>query len=173
MSDEPALIVLGRITGTHGIRGELKIHSYSGDPSTLQSLGRVTLRAHDGATETFRLRSVRPHGKWILIALAGYDDINAVLPLIGREVVVDRSELPPTGEDEYYWCDLLGMTVVTTDGKTLGTLEEIYETGSNDVYAVRNGRREYLIPAIADIVLSVDLPGRVMTIAPFEGLFDL
>lgn len=173
MSDESALIVLGRITGTHGIRGDLKFHAYSGDPSTLRHLGRVTLRSESGECETFRLRSIRPHGKWLLLSLAGFDDINAVLPFVGREVVVDRSSLPPLEDDEYYWCDLVGMTVVTTDGTPIGILEEIYETGSNDVYAIRDGKREVLIPAIAEVVLSVDIPGRRMTVAPYEGLFDL
>lgn len=173
MSDETPLIVLGRITGTHGIRGELKIHSYSGEISTFRHLGRLTLRSEDGRCESYRLASVRPHGKWILASLAGYDSINDVLPLVGREVVAERSSLPPLEEGEYYWCDLLGLTVETVDGVTLGRLEEIYETGSNDVYAVRDGKREYLIPAVADLVVSVDLSSRRMTVAPFEGLFDL
>lgn len=173
MSDESPLIVLGRVTGTHGIRGELKIHSYSGEISTYRHLGRLTLRSEDGSCESYRLASVRSHGKWILVSLAGYDDINSVLRFVGREVVVDRSSLPPLEEGEYYWCDLLGLTVETVDGVTLGRLEEIFETGSNDVYAVRDGKREYLIPAVAELVVSVDLAARRMTIAPCEGLLDL
>lgn len=173
MDGESRLIVLGRVTGTHGIRGELKIHSYSGRLETFQALRRLTLRNGDGTCETYPIGSVRRHKKWILVRFEGVDDINRVLNLVGREVVARRSELPEPDEDEFYWDDLIGLEVHTVDGRILGVLEEIFETGSNDVYAVRDGRREYLIPAIADVIVSVDLAAGRMTVAPPEGLLDL
>ena len=76
-------------------------------------------------------------------------------------------------DGEYYWCDLLGLRVVTVEGVELGTVAEIIDTGSNDVYVVRSAEREYLIPALADVVVAIDLATRTMTVSPPEGLLDL
>ena len=100
-------------------------------------------------------------------------DINQVLPLVGRELYVRRSQLPPLADDEFYWFDLIGLRVVTDEGLELGRLENIMETGSNDVYLVRAEGKEYLIPAIEEVVKAIDLDAGVMTISPLEGLLDL
>jgi 16S rRNA processing protein RimM len=81
--------------------------------------------------------------------------------------------LPELAEGEFYWCDLLGLKVVTDLGEFLGTLTDIIATGSNDVYVVKNDSREYLIPALADVVLEVDLDEGKMVVSPPEGLLDL
>jgi len=167
------LVVLGRIAGPHGIRGELKVHSFSGDMATFQQVGMLLLRSPGGALESFPVSGVRANGKKILIALKGFDSINQVEHLVGRDVCVRRDQLPAPEEGEYYWHDLLGLSVVTTSGEPLGVLKDIFATGSNDVYVVRHGRREYMIPALADIVVQIDLEQRVMTVCPYEGLLDL
>jgi 16S rRNA processing protein RimM len=84
-----------------------------------------------------------------------------------------RDQLPETDEGEYYWVDLIGLRVVTDDGAELGTLREIIETGSNDVYVVQGREKEYLIPALADVVSSIDLEAGTMTVTPLDGLLDL
>jgi 16S rRNA processing protein RimM len=173
MSTVDELVVLGRISGTHGIRGELKVHSYSEDAVTLQRAAFVLLRMPDGTLEPYAVAAVRASGKKVLLSLQGFDSINQVQHLIGREVCVRRDQLPPLDEDEYYWHDLLGMSVVTATGQPLGVVKDIFATGSNDVYVVRQGRREYMIPALEDVVVHIDLVQRVMTISPFEGLLDL
>jgi 16S rRNA processing protein RimM len=113
------------------------------------------------------------HGKKVLITLKEFDNINQVLPLVGREVYALREQLPELSPDEYYWCDLLGLRVVTVGGEALGTLRDIIATGSNDVYVVSEGTREYLIPALEDVVVNIDLDAGVMTVSPPEGLLDL
>lgn len=173
MPETGKIVVLGKIAGTHGIRGELKLHTYSGEISTFAALDSLMLRTPAGVTESFAIQSLRMHGKKILVSLKGYDSINKVEHLVGREVCLLRSDFPRLEEGEYYWCDLIGLSVQTVDGQQLGTLEEIYATGSNDVYAVRQGRREYLIPALDDVVVDLDMENRIMKIAPYEGLFDL
>jgi 16S rRNA processing protein RimM len=89
------------------------------------------------------------------------------------EICLYRSQLPKLEEDEYYWYDLIGLEVVTVDGERLGSIAEIFETGSNDIYVVRGGKREYLIPAVSAVIDSVDLEGGRMLITPPEGLLDL
>ena len=173
MSAAGEFVVLGRVSGTHGIRGELKVHSFSDDAETLQRATTVVLRLPGTAGETFAVTKVRSGGKKVLLTLQGFDSINQVEHLVGREVCVTREQLPPLDDGEYYWHDLLGMAVVTTAGESLGVVKDIFATGSNDVYVVRQGRREYMIPALDDVVVQIDLAQRVMTISPFDGLLDL
>jgi 16S rRNA processing protein RimM len=93
--------------------------------------------------------------------------------LRGQAVLVDAAELPSLDADEYYWHDILGMRVVTEDGENVGTITEIFPTGSNDVYVVRQGKREVLIPAIKEVVVSIDTKSRRMVIRPLLDEDDL
>ncbi len=88
-------------------------------------------------------------------------------------VLVDPADLPPLDADEYYWQDILGMRVVTEDGGNVGTITEIFPTGSNDVYVVQEGEREVLIPAIKEVVVSIDTKARTMVIRPLLDEDDL
>jgi len=173
MSDSDVLIPVGKIIGTHGIRGLLKVHSFSGNFESLQANHTITLKSQAGVLSNFELKSVVPHAGKLLIALAGLDEINLVQPYIGSEICLLRSQLPEPEEDEYYWCDLIGLKVVTPEGIELGTISDIFETGSSDIYVVRGSGREYLIPAIADVVSSVDLKEGRMLVTPLEGLLEL
>lgn len=168
------LVLLGKVVGTHGIRGQLRVASFSGESETFLSLDEVILKDASGKEESFDVAAASAHGRKILLSLKGMADINQVLPLVGRELYVRRSQLPPLAEDEYYWFDLIGLRVVTDGGRELGRLESIMETGSNDVYVIRSAdKQEYLIPAIAEVVKAIDLDAGVMTISPLEGLLDL
>ena len=109
----------------------------------------------------------------MILTLKPFDNINQVLHLVGREIYADRAALPELPSDEFYWSDLLGLQVVTADGEGLGELVDIIETGSNDVYVVKKNGREVLVPALEDVVMSVDLAGGRMTVSLPEGLLDL
>lgn len=167
------LIAVGRITDTHGIKGQLRLQSYSGNLDSLSAAQQITLRLPDGSFHEFGLRRAAQHGNAILLTLAEFDNINQVLHLMGSELCLLRQQFPAPAEDEYYWQDLLGMTVITDEGTPLGTISEILETGANDVYVVTGQGHEYLIPAVASVVAKVDLASRTMTITPLEGLLDL
>ncbi len=169
------LIVVGRITATHGIRGQVRLHSYSGNLDNLRSAENVFLRLPGGSLTEISIRQVNSHGGKVLLSLAGYDSIEASNPLISSELLLYKDKLPEPEADEFYWHELIGMTVVTDDGKKLGRLSEIMETGANDVYVVQNedSKREYLIPAIASVISKIDLAEGCMTITPLEGLLDL
>jgi 16S rRNA processing protein RimM len=166
------LILMGKIAATHGIKGQLRIVPYSGSADNLLLCKSLFVRDAKGRLEQFEVTSAAIHGKKILVTLQGYAGINQVLHFVGSEVLLYTAQLSTPDEGEYYWNDLIGMKVVTTDGVDLGRLDSIIETGSNDVYvAVANGR-EYLIPALTDTV-SIDVEAKLMTVTPFEGLFDL
>lgn len=173
MHESDVLIPVGKIIGTHGIKGMLKVHSFSGNLESLQAANNVTLKSKDGKLQEFGLKSVTPHAGKLMIGLKGLDDINLVQPFVGSEICLLRSQLPIPEDNEYYWCDLIGLNVFTVEGMELGTIADIFETGSSDIYVVRGTEHEYLIPAIANVISSVDLEGGKMLVTPLEGMLDL
>jgi 16S rRNA processing protein RimM len=173
MSGGAQKVLLGKVVATHGIKGQLRVVPYSGETDTIVALKTVILRGPKGEEETFAVTAAAAHGRKMLLGLRDLVSINQVQHLVGRELYARRDQLPELEPGEYYWCDLLGLRVVTDRGETLGTVADIIATGSNDVYVVRDGEREYLIPALEDVVLQVNLDDGVMTVSPPEGLFDL
>jgi 16S rRNA processing protein RimM len=166
-------VLLGKVMATHGLRGQLRVVLYSGDFSSVAGLDSVILKGADSNMETFAVTAISRHGKKVLLTLKDFDSINQALSLVRRELFVRREQLPELSDGEYYWCDLLGLQVVTDQGEDLGILKEIIATGSNDVYVVKSGKREYLIPALEEVVLEINLDDGIMKVSPMEGLFDL
>jgi len=173
MSDSEELIPVGKIIGTHGIKGQLKIHSYSGNFESLSAARSVVLKSADGTLRELNLKCFNANSGKFIIGLQDFDDIDQVKPLVGNELCLKRGNLPKLSDDEYYWSDLIGLQVVTDDGMLLGAITDIFETGSSDIYVVRNDKREYLIPAIGDVIKQVDLVSGKIVITPLEGLLDL
>lgn len=138
------LIRLGRIAGPHGVRGWVRIRSDTEPRNAILAyqpwlIGpeRVEMRVVEGASS----------GRSVLAALAGVNDRAVAEELTGREILVHRSQLPGLAPNQYYWADLVGSAVLTTDGVSLGELSGMMETGANDVMLVR-GDRERLIPFV-------------------------
>jgi 16S rRNA processing protein RimM len=173
MPQESEPVLLGKIIATHGVKGQLRVFLFSGEFSSIAGLDTIMVKAPNSGMETFEVAAAARHGKKVLLTLKNYDNVNQVLHLVGRELYVERDQLPELPEGEYYWRDLVGLRVVTDQGEMLGTLTEIIATGSNDVYVVQGREREYLIPALEEVVLEVNLDDGVMKVSPPEGLFDL
>jgi len=173
MSDKKEPVLLGKVIATHGIKGQLRVAVYSGEFETMLSLDSLILKGPDDRLETFQVAASAVHGRKLNIALKEFENINQVLHLVGRELYALREQLPELSEGEFYWCDLLGLTVKTVSGEILGFLTDIITTGSNDVYVVKDDKREYLIPALEDVVLAINLDDGIMTVSPPEGLLDL
>jgi 16S rRNA processing protein RimM len=173
-ADQPAdLIPVGRIAGTHGVRGQVRLHSYSGNLESLSVANAVILQKPDGTRISVRLKRVSPNSSKILLSISGIETIEQAQPLVGSELCLTRDQFPATDDNEYYWCDLLGLDVSTDTGLELGKLVDILETGANDVYVVKGIDREYMIPAIATVIKDIDLSKSRMIITPMEGLLDL
>jgi len=106
----------------------------------------------------------RPQGKGIVAHLEGFNDRDEVRSLIGLDIKVSRDQLPQAAEDEYYWADLVGLQVETTEGVVLGKIDHLYDTGANDVVVVQ-GDRERLIPFVrGDVITDIDLEKGVMLV---------
>ncbi len=167
---EPSQLCLGRIVGVHGIRGGLKLLSYAESPAVFTPGRRVRLRDAQGAEARFTLREVRPRKGGLVLYLEEVQDRATAEGLWGRDLFVERDELPPLPEGTYYWEDLIGLSVFEADGRFLGRLTSILPTGSNDVYIVRDAQREILVPALAAVIREVDLASGRMVVALPEGL---
>ncbi len=165
---------IGVITGTHGIRGLVKVLPVTDDPNRFRELDTVYLRRRDGREETLKIISARLHKNSVLLGFEGYEDINLVEDMKGSELLVDRDQAAPLEGNEYYFADLIGMRVsqVTDRGnESLGELVEIMETGANEVFVVkRDGGGEILIPSIADCIREVDVDNGKMLVTLLPGM---
>jgi 16S rRNA processing protein RimM len=169
----PERVPIGEVTGAHGIRGLVRVRSFNDASDLLASLDEIDLRAGDGSIETHRVTRAAPHGRGIwLVELADVADRTAAEALAGRHVVVAPEALPALAEDEFYHHELVGFSVETTSGEAIGTIAGTLSTGLNDVWIVRDGPRERLVPAIADVVDTIDRAGRRVVIVALEGLLD-
>ena len=161
-------VAVGRINGPWGLRGHVKVTPLTSNPQRLQP-GAVLLV--EG-----RLRRVldvaAPKG-YPCVRFDGYSDRAAAETLRGTLIEIEEAQLPSLPEGEYYVHQLIGLAVVTTDGRALGRLETVLHTAANDVYVVRReGAKDVLLPAIPDVVIAVELDAGRMVIEPLVGLLD-
>ena len=155
----PERVTMGRVSGAFGVRGWLKVRS---DCEPVEQLLAYSPWQIDTGTgwRSYVLVDGKVHGPGLVAKLAGIDDRDQARELSGADIAVDRSQLPALAEDEYYWNDLIGLGVVTRDGKELGRVSGLMQTGTNDVLVV-SGERERLIPFIREqVVLAVDADAR-------------
>lgn len=152
-------VILGRISGLFGVRGWVKVYSYTEPREAVLDYDRWLLSGKNGWQEAAVAEGQR-HGKTVIARIKGYEDREQAAGLIGTEIGIPRDELPETEDDRYYWSDLEGLSVVLRDGTVLGTVDHLLETGANDVMVVK-GETERLIPFVMDkVVLGVDLAKR-------------
>jgi 16S rRNA processing protein RimM len=159
-------IAIGKIVGPFGIRGEVKLLVLTDFPERFDRGRNVTL-----VTETDRrvvkVQRSRPHAGGLIAKLEGVETRNDAEALRDAELVIDKSELADLEPGSYYIFDVLGLKVSTDDGRDLGEVTEILQGGANDVYVTSTG---VCIPALKDIVTTIDLDKRVMVIKPMPGL---
>ena len=163
-------LTVGKIVGTHGVRGMLKVHSYAESAEIFRLEDTVVLTDPSGGKQRVTFDTVKPHKRGLLVSLASIKNRDQARALVGSSLKVPRSSLPPVEEGTYYWADLIGLAVYTADREYLGVLERVMPTGSNDVYVIRDNGSEVLVPALATVVSAVDLERRMMTVKLPEGL---
>jgi 16S rRNA processing protein RimM len=167
-------VTIGRIAKAHGIRGEVTVEPWVevGDALSPGSLLWLTWPKGEGREEC--VETVRPHGTRWLIRLKGFSDRDQAETLVRAEIRVDRDVLPPLGQDEYLWEDLIGLEVVEESGKPVGKLVEVFATGShgeNDVIVVQDeDGEEVLLPMTRQVILNVDLEGGQVKVSIPKGL---
>lgn len=172
MNADSGFLVIGRLIRPHGIRGEMRAAVYTHVPERFTWLEQIYLArdADDPQPTRHELRSVRFHKGSALVRLGGYETRDELEVLRGMWVLVPDTEAIPLEEGEVFHHDLDGLSVVTDEGETLGTLVEILETGANEVFVVHGQGGELLLPNIEEVVLNVDLEAGTMLVHLMPGL---
>jgi 16S rRNA processing protein RimM len=156
-------VLLGTVSGAFGVKGWVKLMSYT-DPREAILDYEDSEICVDGRWRKLELIDGKRHGKTVIARLDGVDDRDAAEALRGSEIRILRGNLPDAGSERYYWADLLGMQVEHKDGRVLGTLDDMLETGANDVMVVR-GEHERLVPFVmGQVVLEVRLADRTIRV---------
>jgi len=147
--DAGQTVIIGEIVGLYGVRGWVKVHSWTEPRAGIFNYTEWVL-ALNGNISQRDLETGRLRGKGLIAKLCGVEDRDTAQTLLGATIAVPRSALP--GSDDYYWTDIVGLRVETLDGTDLGTVETLIETGANDVLVVQ-GERERLIPFLHEKVV--------------------
>ena len=158
------MVLVGRVLGAFGIRGDLKIESFTDPLRALLRYQPWTLRDARGAERLLDGVSGRETAKGVVAHIAGVDDRDQAEAMRGLEIWVPRAQLPPPSEGEYYWVDLEGLRVLTTEGVDLGRVAYLFDTGANEVLVVQ-GDRERMLPFLQpDVVTAVDFEAGLVTV---------
>ncbi|MDM8567668.1 ribosome maturation factor RimM [Candidatus Halobeggiatoa sp. HSG11] len=155
----PDLITVGRINGLYGVKGWLKIFSYTDPISNILDYSPWLLQG-----QTLKLQDGRLYNKGIIAKFDSIDDRDIAAQLLDLDIMITREQLPVEPEDEYYWTDLEGLTVINQEGINLGQIDHMLETGANDV-AVVKGERQRMIPfVLKHVITKVDLTKRILLV---------
>ncbi len=166
------LLQVGVITGTHGLKGEVKVFPTTDDKERFLDLEKVLLDTGDELLE-LKVEYCKFFKKFVFVKFEGLDDINEVEKYKRCPLLVTRDNAVELEEDEYFVADLLGLTIIDDSGVTIGKLENVIETGANDVYEVltEDGGR-ILLPAIKECILDVDMEEGIILVHLMKGLAD-
>lgn len=167
MSD---LVTIGEVGRPHGLVGDLKVRPMVDDPDRFGGLRQVILEAEDGQRGTFTIRRVRNQNAGYIVSFHEITSIEQAALWARAEVKIPQDALETLPAGRYYHFDLMGMEVFTESGACIGTIEQIFPTGSNDVFVVKQQDVEHLIPGTEEIVRHVDVEQKRMVIRPIEGL---
>lgn len=167
------LLQVGIIASTHGVRGEVKVYPTTDDPRRFRRLKEVFL---DTGKEKMNLEieGVKFFKQFVILKFKGLDNINDIEKYRQKSLYVTRKNAVRLQRDEYFIADLIGLKVQDEDGKELGTVKDVIETGANDVYEVEMADgKSLLLPAIKQCILNVDVENGTMQVHVLEGLLDL
>lgn len=163
-------ILIGKIVGAHSLKGAFKVRSYVESLSVYKPGRLIRVSNTKGQTETYTIKWAKPHTGNILLFFEEITNRTIAETLIGSELFIDKSILPELNNGSYYWSDIIGLSVYSIDGNYMGRVESIISTGSNDVYVVKNGDKEILVPGIESVVLEINLKQKMMRVDLPEGL---
>jgi 16S rRNA processing protein RimM len=165
-------IAIGILAKTHGLKGEFKFNPRLDDAEFCQGLRHVRVGQNADEAEAREVQWVRGHGSRLILKLTTCNSIDSARELCGLSLFIRREDLPPLPPGEYYWFEIEGLSVYDESGRYYGRITEILATGSNDIYVVRDGGRELLLPVIEDVIKKVDPQAGKLIFHPIEGLIE-
>lgn len=162
---------VGKIVNTHGVRGEVRVLATTDFIDERFAEGNTLYLQQSGEPLPLTIESTRQHKGFVLVKFVGYDNINDVEQFRDHELMVSADDQQPLDDGQYYYHQIIGLDVETTDGRHLGKIKEILSPGANDVWVVeRPEKRDLLLPVIDDVVKNVDLDKNLVTVELMEGL---
>jgi 16S rRNA processing protein RimM len=166
------LLEIGRIVGCHGLAGRVKVLSYLDSQDMLNNLPEVFVGRRSQETIPFPLDAVQQGRNFFILKLGGIEDRDAAAKLVRSSVWMPSEKMKKLPEGEYYWRDIIGLRVVTEEGESLGRVESVFPTGSNDVYVCRAAEKEILLPAIGEVIRKIDTDHGIMVVRLLKGLTE-
>ncbi|MGC8720808.1 MAG: ribosome maturation factor RimM [Thermodesulforhabdaceae bacterium] len=163
-------VPIGIIVRAHGVRGAIKILPYGDSLAEKKRGDLLFIKNRDGSFDQLTVQRIQPAGNCWIVHTEEVTDRNRAEELVNLEVFLPEELLPPREEGEFFYYQLMGLEVRSRDGERVGVLEAIFETPAHDVYVVRDGRHEILVPAVEEIVLEVNLDQGYMVIDLLDGL---
>jgi 16S rRNA processing protein RimM len=168
------ILPIGKIVGVHGLAGNVKVYSYAESLSVFRPGTVLLARHYKGGEKTYSIKWVKPHTRTVLLSLKEIENRTQAEALVGSELYIEKKSLPELEDGDYYWFDIIGLSVFTVEGEYIGRVASIVPTGSNDVYIVKGvaggHQKETLIPALASVVVSIDLEKKTLQVDLPEGL---
>jgi 16S rRNA processing protein RimM len=168
--EKKGYVLVGKVVGVHGIKGTNKFKSYADSLSLFYPGRSILIRDKRNREASLELKWINSHTRTPLISFEGVSDRDQAEALIGARLFIPKTELPELDEDTYYWFELIGIEVYTTEAEYLGRIASIFPTGSNDVYVVKDQKKEILVPALESVVVGIDLEQKIMRVRLPEGL---
>lgn len=161
---------IGQIVNTNGLKGMLKVKPFTDNIKEFEDFKSIYIQRKNELIE-FKIETVRYAKQMVLLKLKGIDNINEAEKFRNLYIKVNRNIMPKLPEDSYYIVDLLECEVYTVEGELLGKVDDVFNTGSNDVYVVKNELgKQILLPAIGEVIKNVDIPNRKITVKLMKGL---
>jgi len=167
------LLLVGKVIRPQGLKGLLRILSYARSAESFLTVGTVLLKSDKQELVEYKVSSLKAHKGVFLMKLDGLNSLRDAERYRGAEIFLKKDLLRREGDGDYFWFELIGLMVFLSSGRCLGTLKEIIATGSNDIFVIKEGEKEYLIPAIQEVVEEIDLKNKRIIIHEVEGLLDL
>ena len=160
----------GKIVGTHGIKGMTRVQVWADSEDFLSNFKVIYLDSE--GNKSLEISRVQPHGNIALVSFKGVSTIEEAEKLRNSVIYIDRNDVS-LPEGRYFIDDLIGCSVTDADtGNLLGKISDISETGANDVWHITNNGKEYLVPAIGEVIVSVDTEQEKIVLRPLKGIFD-
>lgn len=171
-SNEPQMVMVGEIVRPHGLAGAVKVRATTDDPQRFSLLEEVKLQRDGRALGEFRVERVQIGNAEVFVKFQGVDDRNQAETLRGAGLMIPREARVPAPADQYYHFEIIGLPAYTAAGELLGEIVNIEAFPAHDVWVIRRGDRERLVPAVKAFIKDVDVQNRRVVIAPIPGLLE-
>lgn len=168
---EPGFLLIGEVTKPHGLRGQVKVHSYASSKESFFP-GRHIYLGRGEEIKEWVISETKVLGNSVLLMLQGLENREQSEQLVGYSVYLDEKELKALPEGEYYWYQLIGSRVYNDQDRFLGIMEGIISTAAHDIWVVRDGEKELLLPAVEDFILAVNKSSGEIRVRDIYGLSE-